>query len=149
MLTGAIIGAFIGLFMVLIINVSKNQRFNKLRSTVQNPDYAGLYHYASQSRYNKSMKFFDSYGLLYISGKNLCYKTTGNGSPMEFDLGQCTAQEEPDWRKMKWFSVTTPVGERHYFNSHKLGAFVNDSSETLKGLAAVKTAMASAKQDNG
>ncbi len=61
---------------------------------------------------------------------------------MEFDLTQCTAQLEPNWRMLKWFSITTPTGEKHYFDSHKMGAFVNNSDETLKGFAAVKAKMA-------
>lgn len=138
MLTGAIIGGIIGLLTALLIYWTKNQKFKKLMKTVQNPEYAALYHYASYKRYKKSMKPFDSYGLLYIIGKNLYYKVNETSELMTFDLTQITVQQEPDWRKLKWFSITTPVGEKHYFNSHKMGAFVNDSEETLKGLAAIK-----------
>jgi hypothetical protein len=146
MLSGAIIGGIIGLITVLLVYYFKNQKFKKLAKTVQNAEYAALYHYASYTRYNKSMKFFDSYGLLYIIGKNLYYKAGENETPMVFDLTQCTAQQEPDWRKLKWFSITTPVGEKHYFNSHKMGAIVHNSEETLKGLAVIKAKTAEASR---
>ncbi|RYF87037.1 MAG: hypothetical protein EON98_01780 [Chitinophagaceae bacterium] len=139
MLTGAIIGGIVGLLVVLLTYSTKNRRFKKLLGSVQNPDYAGLYHYASQARFKKSMKFFDSYGLLYVKGNSLYYKATETDHPLELDLAQSSVQQEPDWRKLKWFSVTTPVGEKHYFNSHKLGAFVNNSDETLRGLAFIKS----------
>ena len=139
MLTGAIIGGIVGLITAILIYYFKQQKFKKLVKTVQHPDYAALYHYASQNRYKKSMKFFDSYGLLYVEGKDLFYKAGENETPLQFDLSQCTVQQEPDWRKMKWFSISTPVGEKHYFNSHKMGAFVNNSEETLKGLSFIKS----------
>lgn len=138
MLSGAIIGGVIGLVTVLLIYFMKNQRFKKLVSTVPNAEYAALYHYASYSRYKKSMKFFDSYGLLYIIGNTLYYKADDKTAPLSFDLTQVTAQQEPDWRRLKWFSISTPVGEKHYFNSHKMGAFTHDSNETLRGLAAIQ-----------
>ena len=94
----------------------------------------------------KELSIFDSYGLLYIMGNTLYYKATENDSPLSFDLTQCTAQQEPNWRMLKWFSVTTPVGEKHYFNSHKMGAFVNNSDETLRGLAVIQEKIAEVQQ---
>jgi len=145
MFSGAIIGAIVGLITVLVIYFMKGQRFNKLKKTVPGAEYAALYHYASYKRYNKAMKYFDSYGLLYIVDKELFYKANENDSPLVFDLTQCTAQPEPNWRMLKWFSITTPVGEKHYFNSHKMGAFVNNSDETLRGLAVIQAKIAEGK----
>ena len=140
MLTGAIIGAIIGLLVVVFTFFSKEQRFNKVLRTIKEPamEYAALYHYASFKRYKKSTKFFDSYGVLYVVGQNLYYKTSPTAEPIKFNLAECTIQMEPDWRWLKWFSITTPSGEKFYFNSQKMGAFKNDSSETLKGYEVIK-----------
>src|SRR5215207_7501942 len=133
-MSGAIIGGIVVLITILIIYYLKGQRFKKLLNTVPDAEYAALYHYASYKRFKKGAKYFDSYGLLYVIGKTVYYKASENESPLTFDLTQCTAQQEPNWRMLKWFSITTPVGEKHYFDSHKMGAFVNNSDETLRGL---------------
>lgn len=139
MLTGAIIGAIIGLLVVVFNFFFKEQRFNKvLRSITQPIEYAALYHYATFKRYKNSFKFFDSYGVLYVTGKTAFYKTSETGTPLSFNLEECSVQAEPDWRMLKWFSIQTPAGEKFYFNSHKMGAFKSNSEETLKGLAALK-----------
>lgn len=139
--TGAIIGGIIGLVVVVVMFFVKEQRFNKvLRSITEPIQYAALYHYASYKRYKTSLKFFDSFGVLYLSGHMAYYKTSETGKPIAFNLKECTVQQEPDWRMLKWFSITTPAGEKFYFDSHKMGAFKNNSDETLKGLAALKTA---------
>lgn len=143
-LTGAIIGGVIGLIAVVFIFFAKEQKFNKILRTLKEPlDYAALYHYASSKRYKASFKFFDSYGAFYISGKTAYYKDNVNGNPMIFNLSECTVQPEADWRMLKWFSITTPAGEKFYFDSHKMGAFKNNSDETLKGLAALKAKQSS------
>ena len=138
-LTGAIIGAIVGLLMVVITFQVKESRYRKILKTITGPlDYYGLYHYASFKRYKSGFKFFDSYGVLYLVGHMLYYKTEETNPSLAFDLRECTVQEEPEWRWLKWFSVTTPAGEKHYFDSHKMGAFKHNSDETLKGLAAIK-----------
>lgn len=137
--TGAIIGGVIGLLVYFLNFFFKDQRFNKVLSSIKDPmDYVALYHYASFKRYKNSFKFFDSYGVLYVSGNKAYYKTSATASPLEFNLPECTVQAEPDWRLLKWFSIQTPAGEKFYFNSHKMGAFKNNSDETLKGLEALK-----------
>ena len=139
MLIGAIIGGIIGLLVVVITFFSKEQRFNKVLRGITVPmEYAALYHYASFKRYKNSFKFFDSYGVLYVTGKMAYYKTSETGSPLSFNLEECSVQAEPDWRMLKWFSIQTPAGEKFYFNSHKMGALKSNSEETLKGLAALK-----------
>lgn len=139
MLVGAIIGGIIGLLVVVFTFFVKEQRFNKvLRSITVPMEYAALYHYASFKRYRSSFKFFDSYGILYLSGNTVCYKTSESGAPLTFNLTECSVQQEPDWRLLKWFSITTPAGEKFYFNSHKMGVLKSNSEETLKGLAALK-----------
>lgn len=144
MLMGAIIGGIIGLLVVVFLFFSKEQRFNKVLRSIKEPmDYAALYHYASAGRYKNSFKFFDSYGVLYLSGKTAYYKTSETATPIAFNLAECTLQQEADWRMLKWFSITTPSGEKFYFDSHKMGAFKNNSDETLKGLAALKAKQAS------
>ncbi len=143
---GAIVGGLIGLLTALAIMFFKNRKFKKLMSTAPQAEYAALYHYAHYSRYKKSLKFYDSFGPLYVIGNNLYYKADANKEPMVLDLTQCTVQPEPDWRMLKWFSVTTPVGEKHYFNSHVMGAFKGDSSETDKGLAFLQAKTRGAKQ---
>ncbi len=143
MLEGAIIGAIIGLLVVVFSFFAKEQKYNKILKTITEPmEYAALYHYASAKRYKNSFKFFDSYGALYLVGKTLYYKASPTGPPVSFDLSTCTVQAEADWRKLKWFSVTTAAGEKYYFDSNKMGAFKNNSDETLKGLAAIKAKMA-------
>ena len=143
MLTGAIIGGIIGLIAVVVMFFVKEQRFNKVLRSIQEPiDYAALYHYASYKRYKTSFKFFDSYGVLYLSGNTAYYKISETGKPIAFNLKECTVQQEPDWRMLKWFSITTPAGEKFYFNSQKMGLFKNNSEETLKGMAALKAKQA-------
>ena len=141
-LEGAIIGAVAGGAAVLFTYSAKTQKYKKLLKTISGPiDYSGLYHYASSKRYKNQTKFFDSYGILYLSGKIVYYKANANEAPLAFDLSVCSVQQEADWRRLKWFSITTPAGEKFYFDSHKLGFLQNDSSETLKGLAAIKAKM--------
>ena len=136
---GGIIGGVIGLVTVVMVFFMKEQRYNKLLRTVQQPvDYSGLYHYASFKRFRKSAKFFDSYGILYLSGHMLYYKKKAGETPLTFDMKECSIQMEPDWRLLKWFSVTTPAGEKYYFDSHRLGVFKNNSNETVKGYEAIK-----------
>ena len=138
MLTGAIIGLIVGLIVLFMNNQAKQKKFNTIRQGLpaSGVDYAALYHYASPDRFRKSIKFFDSYGVLYLIGDTAYYKTSENAEPVKFNLKECTVQPEEIWRGMKWFSITTPSGEKYYFNSHKTGAFVNNSDETIKGLAA-------------
>ena len=141
---GAIIGGIIGLIVVVLMFFAKEQRFNRVLRSIKEPvEYAALYHYASFKRYKISMKFFDSYGVLYLIGKMLYYKVSEAGTPVSFNLDECTVQQEPDWRMLKWFSVTTPAGEKFYFNSQKMGFWKNNSEETLKGLAVIKTKQSS------
>jgi|GEM_PF-1015586 len=135
-LEGAFIGAAAGLAGVLIVTGAKKRKFNSIRKSItdSNVEYVGDFHLASARRYRKSLKFFDSYGALYLVGHNLYFKSSTDATPISFDLRQCTVQREPDWRMLKWFSVTTPVGEKFYFNSYKLGAFKNNSDETYRAM---------------
>lgn len=138
-LTGAIIGGVVGLIGIVFIYAAKDNRFKKVISSVkESTDYSALYHYASFKRFRNSMKFFDSYGALYLIGKTVYYKVKPEEAPISFDLNVCSVQQEPDWRMLKWFSITTPAGEKFYFNSQKMGLLKNNSDETLKGLAAIK-----------
>lgn len=139
---GAIIGGVVGLVAVVVIFAAKDSRFKKVMQSVKEPvDYAALYHYASFKRFKNSMKFFDSYGALYLVGKTVYYKVKPDEAPISFDLNVCSVQQEPDWRMLKWFSITTSAGEKFYFNSQKMGLIKNNSEETLKGLAAIKAKM--------
>jgi len=138
-LTWAIIGGLIGVLVAVLTFTIKEQKFKKMMRTVTGPvDYAGLYHYASFKRYKNSFKFFDSYGALYLQGRTVYYKSSETGQPLTFNLDECSVEAEPDWRMLKWFSITTPAGEKYYFNSNKMGALKNNSEETLKGLAALQ-----------
>jgi hypothetical protein len=105
-------------------------------------EYAGLFHYAADKRFKKKFKFYDSYGALYIIGTTAYYKAKPSDEPFVFNLANCTVQQEADWRKLKWLSFTTHVGEKFYFNSHKLGLLVNNSAETLKALQLLKSKQA-------
>ena len=139
MLTGAIIGGIVGLIIVVFMFNAKEQRFKSVMKSINQPvDYAALYHYADFKRYKNSMKFFDSYGVLYLIGKTVYYKTKPDATPMEFNLSECDVQPEADWRMLKWFSITRPSGEKFYFNSQKMGMLKNNSEETLKGLAVLQ-----------
>ena len=109
-----------------------------MKSITQPVEYSALYHYASFKRYKQSIKFFDSYGVLYLIGNTVYYKTTPEATPMDFNLNECDVQSEEDWRMLKWFSIIRPSGEKFYFNSQKMGLFKNNSEETLKGLAVLQ-----------
>ena len=140
--TGAIIGGIGVLIGVVIVFTAKEQRYKKLLKSISEPvEYSALYHYASFKRFRNSVKFFDSYGILYLIGKTVYYKTKVEETPLSFDLSVCSVQQEPDWRFLKWFSITTPAGEKFYFDSQKMGLLKNNSDETLKGLAAIKAKM--------
>lgn len=140
MLVGGIIGGIVGLIIVVFMFNAKEQRYKAVMKTISEPvEYSALYHYASYTRYKKSMKFFDSYGVLYLVGIKVFYKTTPTATPEEFDLSECDVQAEEDWRMLKWFSITRPSGEKFYFNSQKMGLFKNNSEETLKGLAVLQS----------
>ena len=140
---GAIIGGVIGLVVVVVTFSAKEAKYKKLLKTITEPiEYSALYHYASFKRYKNSFKFFDSYGVLYLVGKMVYYKTSESGVPVAFNLDECSVQQEADWRMLKWFSITTPPGEKFYFNSNKMGIIKNNSDETLKGLAAIKAKQA-------
>lgn len=144
-LTGALIGAIGGLVGVIVVFSIKDQKYRNLLKTITDPglEYSGPYHYASYKRFKNATKFFDSFGILYLVGKTVYFKSKPDETPMSFDLSVCSVQQEPDWRWLKWFSITTPAGEKFYFDSHKMGALKNNSDETLKGLAAIKAKMAS------
>lgn len=138
-LQGAIIGGIIGLVVVVFMFTVKDQKYKKIIKTITGPiDYSALYHYASFQRYKKSMKFYDSYGVLYLAGKIVFYKVSETEAPLSFDMNECSIQQEPDWRMLKWFSITRPSGEKFYFNSQKMGLLKNNSDETLRGFAAIK-----------
>jgi len=143
-LESAILGGVIGLVVYFVTFSLKNQKFKNLIKTITEPvDYSALYHYASFKRYRNSFKFFDSYGVLYVVGKTVYYKTSETQPAVSFNLDECSVQMEADWRMLKWFSITTPPGEKFYFNSQKMGAFKNNSDETLKGLAVLQAKKAS------
>jgi hypothetical protein len=140
MLVGAIIGGIIGVLVLVFAYFLREQRFNKiLRSLGNEPlEYAAQFNYASAGRYRNSWKYYDSYGALYVIGKTAYYKSSETAAPVVFNLDECTVQAESEWRKLKWFSITRPGGEKFYFNSNKMGAFVNNSDETLKALAVIQ-----------
>lgn len=136
---GVIIGGIAGVIIVIFMFSIKDMKFKKILKSIQEPvEYAALFHYASFKRYKNSMKFFDSFGVLYLIGKTVYYKTKTDETPMEFKLSECEVQTEADWRMLKWFSITRPSGEKFYFNSQKMGLFKNNSEETLKGLAVLQ-----------
>jgi hypothetical protein len=58
---------------------------------------------------------------------------------MTFNLAESKLQQEPNWRLLKWFSITTPTGEKHYFDSQKMGLFINNSDETVRALNLFKS----------
>ena len=98
----------------------KNRRYKKVLKSITDPvEYSALYHYASFKRYKNGFKFFDSYGVLYLIGNMVYYKANAEDAPLAFNLNECSIQMEPDWRWLKWFSITTPAGEKHYFDSIK------------------------------
>ncbi len=139
-LEGAIIGAVVGLVVVIVQSSAKAQRYKSVMKSVTDAvEYSAMYHYASFKRYNKSFKYFDSYGALYVIGQMVYYKANEKDTPIAFNMKECSIQLEKDWRWLKWFSIITPAGEKHYFNSSKMGALKNDSSETLKGYEFIKT----------
>lgn len=141
MLIGGIIGGIIGVLILVFSYFLKEQRFNKILRSVTDPaiEYAAQFNYASSIRYKKSWKYYDSFGALYVIGKTAYYKEGETASPIVFNLSDCTVQAEENWRALKWFSISKPGGEKYFFNSNKMGAFKNNSDETLKALALIKS----------
>jgi hypothetical protein len=139
-LEGAIIGAVVGLLVVVITTSAKTQRYKTVMKTITGAvEYSAMYHYASFKRYNSGFKYFDSYGALYVIGNTVYYKANEKDIPLSFNMNECSLQMEKDWRWLKWFSITTPAGEKFYFNSSKMGALKNNSDETVKGYEFIKT----------
>ena len=134
MLEGALFGAIGGIIGIVIVLIVKKQRSGSLTKSINMPgvEYSGFFYYASPKRYGNSFKIYDSTGVLYLIGNIVYYKTNTTGAPIAFDLSICRLQMEPDWRRLKWFSITTPNGEKYYFDSYQMGAFSNDSSETVR-----------------
>jgi len=141
MLEGAIFGAIGGVIGIIIVMVMKSQKTSSLRNSVAGlaVEYSGFFYYASPGRYQKSFRIYDSTGLLYLIGNTVYYKTASSGNPIAFDLSVCKIQMEPDWRRLKWFSITTPAGEKYYFDSYTMGAFSNNSEETIKAFNLFKS----------
>lgn len=139
-LEGAIIGAVVGLVVVIVQTSAKESRYKSVMKSVTGAvEYSAMYHYASFKRYNNGFKYFDSYGALYVIGDIVYYKANTNDTPTAFNMKECSIQMEKDWRWLKWFSISTPAGEKHYFNSSKMGALKNNSDETVKGYEFIKT----------
>jgi hypothetical protein len=141
MLTGALFGAIGATIGIIIVIIMKKQKTTKLIKSVIDPgiEYSGFFYCASANRYQKSVKIYDSTGLLYLIGNTVYYKTGSATNPAAFNLSECKLQLEPDWRRLKWFSITTPEGEKYYFDSYKMGAFSNDSNETIKAFDLFKS----------
>lgn len=137
MLVGAICGAIGAIIGLIIVFLAKQQKTSNLEKSIagQPVEYSGFFYYASPNRYQKGFKVYDSTGLLYLIGNTVYYKTSTTSNPIAFNLSECRIQQEPDWRRLKWFSITTPAGVKYYFDSFKMGAFTNDSNETLKALS--------------
>ena len=137
MLQGALFGAIGAIIGIIIVLAAKKNKYNKLMSSLTELgiEYSALFYYASPGRFQKSLKIYDSYGILYLIGNTVYYKTKVGGTPLAFNLKECTIQQEADWRKLKWFSITTPAGQKYYFDSFKTGAFSNNSDETLKAFS--------------
>jgi hypothetical protein len=134
MLEGALFGAIGGIIGIVIVLIVKNQRTSTLKKSIDNlgAEYSGFFYYASPKRFQNALKVYDSTGLLYLIGNTVYYKTSVNANPIAFNLAECKLQLEPDWRRLKWFSITNPLGVKYYFDSFKIGAFTNNSDETLR-----------------
>src|SRR6185436_14323938 len=134
MLEGAIFGAIGAIIGIIFVAVFKNQKTSNLKKSIANvgAEYSGFFYYASPNRFQKAIKVYDSTGLLYLVGNTVYYKTSTTANPIAFNLAECALQLEPDWRRLKWFSITTPAEVKYYFDSFKMGAFTNNSDETIR-----------------
>ena len=148
MLEGALYGAIGGIIGVVIVLMVKSQKTSTLKKSIANlgAEYSGFFYYASPTRFQKALKVYDSTGLLYLIGNNVYYKTSVAANPIVFNLAECTLQLEPDWRRLKWFSITTPMGVKYYFDSFKVGAFTNNSDETLRAFNIIKSKISAPAQ---
>lgn len=140
-LIGALIGGIVGALGMIVIFITRKQKYNKLLTSIANlnAEYTAPFYYASASRYQKSWKVYDSYGILYVIGNTVYFKTNTAATPWAFNLAECRVQQEANWRKLKWFSITTSQGEKYYFDSFKMGAFINNSDETLRALSFINS----------
>lgn len=141
MLEGALFGAIGGVIGIIIVLALRSQKATSLKKSIANlgAEYSGFFYYASPNRFQKALKVYDSTGLLYLIGNTLYYKTSVNTNPIVFNLAECTLQLEPDWRRLKWFSITNPMGVKYYFDSFRMGAFSNNSDETLRAFNILKS----------
>jgi len=141
MLEGALYGAIGGVIGIIIVLIMKKQKTTSLMRSVkdQGVEYSGFFYYASPTRFQRSFKIYDSTGLLYLIGNTVYYKTSTMGSPIAFNLLECKVQLEPDWRRLKWFSITNAAGQKYYFDSYKMGALSNNSDETMRAFNLFKS----------
>ena len=135
-LIGAICGAVGAAIGLIIIVVSRQQKFNNIKKSITDTgvEYLAPFFYCSANRYQKTLKVFDSYGVLYLIGNTVYYKTNPTAAPWAFNLAECKLQQEQNWRRLKWFSFTTSTGDKYYFDSYKMQLFGNNSEETIKAL---------------
>jgi hypothetical protein len=139
MLSGALIGMFAAVIMLLIVNQKKKSNYEAIiKSVKKKTDYSASVFYANSNRYKKGMKIYDSMGALYLIEGIVYYQERKDKEARAFNLKEYTVSAESDWRKLKWFSLTSDGGEKSYFTSYKLGTIVNDSSEVLKIVQVLK-----------
>jgi hypothetical protein len=139
MLSGALIGMFVALAFLLIVNQKKKSNYEAIIGSLkQKTDYSANVCYANNNRYKKAMKIYDSMGALYLIGDTVYYQEGKDKQATEFNLKEYTVSAESDWRGLKWFSLTSKIGEKSYFTSYKLGTIVNDSTEVLRILQVLK-----------
>lgn len=140
-LIGAIIGAVASTIIMIIIIISRQQKFKNVLASIKEPgiEYSAPFFYASSGRYQKSWKVYDAFGVLYLIGNSVYFKSGTSSVPWVFNLAECRVQQEADWRRLKWFSITAANGEKYYFDSFKIGAFSNNSSETLRALSLIQS----------
>lgn len=143
MLSGAILGVLGALIAIFIVNKIRKGKYEKLLKAAQAEGAtAALPVYKAEgSRFKKSAKMYDSFGVAYIIGKKMFYLSEPGATPETFDLEGAAIEFEGKWRNTNWVSISNPVvGTKTYFTSFIQKGFSVDSSATNSLLNQLKAA---------
>lgn len=141
MLQGAIIGLIVAIVVVIYNKNKQKKAIDKVMNddVIDQPDFAGFFHFASEPTFLKSgLKFFDSNGVLTLQGTQLNYQPEQKGkSSISVDIKDAEVSLAPEKRKMKWVEIVHN-GEKYYFTSFTQNAFSVDKSKMDEFIAKLK-----------
>lgn len=131
MLFGALIGLIIAIISIYLKKLRDKKALEQLTNNnlIDTPEYAAYFHYANEKTYlSKGFKFFNSNGVLYITGKTIFYKPQKGNETLDFDIDTCKISLAAEKKNMKWVCIEKN-GTKHYFTSFSQSFFKLDKTE--------------------